>query len=73
MIICMKQRTVQCCSKDVLTADSRHVFSRSAPTQPVKPMINVTVPRKERESEVSAHNCLRENLFFLVTDIPGNN
>lgn len=27
-----------------LTAASRHVFSRRAPTQPVKPMINVIVP-----------------------------
>lgn len=27
-----------------LTAASKHVFSRSAPTQPVKPMINVIVP-----------------------------
>jgi hypothetical protein len=43
-----KAKQVQCCSEDVLTADSRHVFSRSAPTQPVKPMINVTLPRKER-------------------------
>lgn len=31
-----------------ITMDKRQVFSRSAPTQPVNPIINVTVPQHIR-------------------------
>jgi hypothetical protein len=45
MKIAAKARALE----EILTAARRHVFSRSAPTQPVNPMMNVTVPgRKNR-------------------------
>jgi hypothetical protein len=53
----------------ILTAARRHVFSRSAPTQPVNPMINVTVPRKQRKIiKYQCSLCLRQ-FFLLLTEL----
>lgn len=43
---CMQTKWWFSCNK--FTIDKRQVFSRSAPTQPVNPMMNVTVPAKIR-------------------------
>ncbi|GLG99434.1 Protein of unknown function [Gryllus bimaculatus] len=44
---------------------SRHVFSRSAPTQPVKPITKVTAPRKQKfRDPTKSSNCSNTSVEF---------
>lgn len=54
-------------AKNIAYAARRHVFSRSAPTHPVKPMINVTVPTRMRINAGSSATFVRRDRLLKVS------
>lgn len=54
-------------ARNIAYAARRHVFSRNAPTHPVKPMINVTVPTRMRINAGSSATFVRRDRLLKVS------
>lgn len=50
----------------MLTVARRHVFSLSAPTHPVNPIINVTVPVNKKEKSILKCMLIFHRILLLI-------